>query len=157
MIGNKGNGQLGEVDSRHLHSYARRLIFTVFSLTIHSYLVAVLGVWAILFFFGDRWWFPRIRSLITMGTPHLGAPKALNQMCGTEGMLGIKPSDLVKLVSDERFPSLYQLVAVQQSALIVQTLPGGALPQTIDPFSDAIAHAVGMKDGPGRQRAAGGK
>jgi len=96
--------------------------------------------------FNDQWWFPRIRSLITMGTPHLGAPKALNQMCGTEGMLGVRPHDLVKLVSDSRFPSLYQLVAVEQSALVVETQPGGVLPQTVDPFSDAIAQTLEMEN-----------
>jgi pimeloyl-ACP methyl ester carboxylesterase len=94
--------------------------------------------------FSHEPWFGRISTLITLGTPHFGAPQALKKLLGDESQLGISGPDLVKLASDERFPSLYQLVSSPESALTVPQAPPGEVPQKMESFAAPIANALNL-------------
>lgn len=52
-----------------------------------------------------------IRSLVTMGTPHLGAPLALLGARGEEPRIFLKPEQVGRMARDRRYPSVYQLIS----------------------------------------------
>lgn len=58
----------------------------------------------------DRGWFSSVTDLITMGTPHLGAPLALRRAAGLEGSMALSPEQTAALSADPRYPSAYQLL-----------------------------------------------
>jgi pimeloyl-ACP methyl ester carboxylesterase len=97
--------------------------------------------------FNDRSWFSAISTLITLGTPHFGAPEALAELRGTTSKLGVSGPDLVKLASDCRYPSLYQLVSAPGTALTLGTTSRGKVPRPVDAFSPGIAQQLDLKDG----------
>ena len=55
-------------------------------------------------------WFPKVKSFISVGTPHLGAPLALARILGMDSSLGISGPDFREIASDRRYPSGYQLL-----------------------------------------------
>jgi len=55
-------------------------------------------------------WRAGVRLLVTMGTPHRGAPVALVHALGQQGMLGLAASDIRTLAANPSFPSTYQLI-----------------------------------------------
>lgn len=59
---------------------------------------------------GDVSWRSRCSLLITMGTPHRGAPLALVRAVGLESALGIRAQDVKAFAADRRYPSAYQLL-----------------------------------------------
>lgn len=58
----------------------------------------------------ERPWFNKVTDLITMATPHLGAPLALRRAAGLEGSLALSPQQTSALSADPRYPSGYQLL-----------------------------------------------
>jgi len=54
--------------------------------------------------------FQSIRRLLTLGTPHRGSPMALSAAMGREKRLFLSAEQVLRLVSDTRYPSLYQLL-----------------------------------------------
>ena len=52
----------------------------------------------------------KVSNLITMGTPHRGAPMALAAALGQEKRLFLNAAQVAKLANDPQFPSLYQLL-----------------------------------------------
>src|SRR5437764_5931485 len=61
--------------------------------------------------FSKRQGFQTVRELITLGTPHRGAPLALTAAVGQERRLFLSKDQVFQLASDSRYPSLYQLLA----------------------------------------------
>lgn len=57
-----------------------------------------------------RPWFGAITDLITLATPHAGAPLALQRAAGLDGSMGMSPSQTAALAADPRYPSGYQLL-----------------------------------------------
>lgn len=55
-------------------------------------------------------WFPKVKSFISVGTPHLGAPLALARILGMDSSLGISGPDFREIAADRRYPSGYQLL-----------------------------------------------
>lgn len=53
---------------------------------------------------------PRVRNLITLGTPHRGAPVALAHAAGLLGKLWLSADQAKRVVNDARYPSTYQLL-----------------------------------------------
>lgn len=51
-----------------------------------------------------------IKSLMTVGTPHLGAPIALTSAIGLEGRAFLSAEQLKIIANDTRYPALYQLL-----------------------------------------------
>jgi triacylglycerol esterase/lipase EstA (alpha/beta hydrolase family) len=60
--------------------------------------------------FTTRTGFSRVRNLVTLGTPHRGAPLALTAAVGLERRLFLNADQVLQLASDPRYPSLYQLL-----------------------------------------------
>ncbi len=54
--------------------------------------------------------FPCVRRLLTLGTPHRGSPLALSAALGLEKRLFLSAEQVHRLVSDPRYPALYQLM-----------------------------------------------
>ena len=55
-------------------------------------------------------WRASVRQLVTMGTPHRGAPIALVYALGQQGTLGLDAPDIRRLAATPGFPSTYQLI-----------------------------------------------
>jgi pimeloyl-ACP methyl ester carboxylesterase len=60
--------------------------------------------------FSERPGFVRVKQLITLGTPHRGAPKALSAVLGMEREAFLDGAQVKRLASDTRYPSAYQLL-----------------------------------------------
>ena len=60
--------------------------------------------------YADRVGLKAVRRLITLGTPHRGAPLALSAALGKEKRLFLNADQVLQLVSDPRYPALYQLL-----------------------------------------------
>src|SRR5262249_30490045 len=54
--------------------------------------------------------FSSVRRLLTLGTPHRGSPLALTTAMGMEKRLFLSKEQVHRLVSDKRYPALYQLL-----------------------------------------------
>lgn len=85
-----------------------------------------------------------IKRLITLGTPHRGAPKALMQLEGEESNLGLSGIDIKTLGNDPRFPALFELVGPEDSAFTLERGLRGELPNVISHFDDRIQNDLGM-------------
>jgi len=83
-------------------------------------------------------WFERVGMLVTLATPHLGAPLALARILGLDSAMGISGADFRRMASDRRYPSGYQLLPPADEAPcwdVAGTGPLGAL----DIFDPAVA------------------
>jgi pimeloyl-ACP methyl ester carboxylesterase len=60
--------------------------------------------------YNSRAGFANVEALITMGTPHRGAPMALAAVMGYEKRLFLNKEQVQAVANDENFPSLYQLL-----------------------------------------------
>ncbi len=96
--------------------------------------------------YNDREWFDADAALITLGTPHFGAPQALAELRGTTSIMGVSGPDVLKLANDRRFPSLYQLVSAPGSALTLQAAARGEIPRSVEAFSPGIVGKLGLED-----------
>ncbi len=94
--------------------------------------------------FSDKPWFDKIKNLITLGTPHSGAPKALLMLQGKEGMLGLSGADIKNLANDSRYPAVFQLVPPAKSGMTTTKGRGGSLPELTDPFRSEISNRFGF-------------
>ncbi|VVM84195.1 hypothetical protein PS647_02479 [Pseudomonas fluorescens] len=63
-------------------------------------------------------WFASITQLITLGTPHLGAPLALARIFGLDSTAGVSAEDVKRLANDPRYPSAYQLLPAPGEAAV---------------------------------------
>lgn len=60
--------------------------------------------------FSSRPAFAAVRQLITLGTPHRGAPLAFTAALGMEKRLFLSADQVKTLVNDDRYPAVYQLL-----------------------------------------------
>ncbi len=88
--------------------------------------------------FNERHWFGWIKQLITLGTPHKGAPEALRQVLGLEEKAKLSRKDIKKLTSDSRYTSAFQLTPDPQSALTLIRNERGQLPSAIETFAAEV-------------------
>jgi phospholipase A1 len=58
----------------------------------------------------DTSWRKQCSLLVTMGTPHRGAPLALVRALGAESAMGMRANDIKAFAADPRFPAAYQLL-----------------------------------------------
>ena len=89
--------------------------------------------------YASRPWFERTRRLITMATPHFGAPLALARLTGDEKVLGVAGGDIILLASDPRYPSSYELAGPANAAFALATTQRGQLPKALDRFDPDYA------------------
>lgn len=88
--------------------------------------------------FATQPWFPRIKMLATLGTPHLGAPLALARILGLDSAMGISGADFRRLAADRRYPSGYQLLPPKGEAPCWDVTGTGSLP-ALDIYDPAVA------------------
>ncbi|HXZ85495.1 MAG TPA: hypothetical protein VEI82_08405 [Myxococcota bacterium] len=90
-------------------------------------------------------WRASVRQLITMGTPHRGAPLALVYALGQSGVLGISAPDVRTLSANPRFPSTYQLIPAAD-AFGFWSRQGGPVPlQAVDVLERSVAQGLGLE------------
>ena len=89
-------------------------------------------------------WFPQLRRLITLGTPHKGAPLAMWRMTGHEKVLGVRPHDIARLGADPRFAAMYELAGPPGTAFVVDEPMRGNVPAAIDRFDGDLVAALNL-------------
>ena len=93
---------------------------------------------------GDTAWRNQVHLLVTMGTPHRGAPLALVRALGMEGTMGVSAADVRQLAADPRYPSAYQLIPPPEAFGFWNRHGGpGTLPE-VDIFDPATATTLNI-------------
>ncbi len=90
----------------------------------------------------NRAWFSAVKRLITLATPHFGAPVAMVRLLGREKVLGMPGKDVAKLTSDRRYPSLYELAGPPNATFTLNSPLPGEVPDAIDRFENPLVHAL---------------
>lgn len=72
-------------------------------------------------------WLGAVRALITLGTPHLGAPMALDAALNNKGVPSFDPAFGDFLINNRDFPSDYELFPPPQIAFVRNTATGADL------------------------------
>lgn len=85
--------------------------------------------------------FATVRRLITLGTPHRGSPLALSAAMGMEKRLFLSAEQVRKLASNNRFPSLYQLLPPTGEPFVWDEGKGSAY-QSVNIYDTKIAEAL---------------
>lgn len=88
-------------------------------------------------------WFPKVKALLTLATPHLGAPLALARVLGLDGALGISGADFREFAGDRRFPSGYQLLPAPGEAACWDAESSDLQP--LDIYAAGTASRLGLK------------
>lgn len=84
-----------------------------------------------------------VHHLITLGTPHRGSPIALSAARGEEKQLWLNPDQVLKIVSDTRYPSVYQLLPPKGEPF-AWNRDGLAQYDPIDIYDPAVAKGLGL-------------
>lgn len=84
-----------------------------------------------------------VRDLITLGTPHRGAPLALSAALGREKRLFLNAAQVRQLCSDPRFPSLYQLMPPRGEPFVWADGPQNAYGD-MDIYDAQVAQTLGL-------------
>lgn len=93
--------------------------------------------------FESRAGFEAVRRLITLGTPHRGAPLALSAAVGKEKRLFLSAEQVHQLANDPRYPSLYELLPATDEPFAWDGNFGKKL-APLDVFDTATATALGL-------------
>jgi hypothetical protein len=93
--------------------------------------------------FATKPWLAKVNTLMTLGTPHLGAPLALARILGLDSALGISAADFKTIAADRRYPSGYQLLPAPGESACWDIKAGGTL-KVLDIYTPAIATKLGM-------------
>ena len=93
--------------------------------------------------FSRRSGFATVRRLITLGTPHRGAPLALTAALGMEKRLFLSEDQVLQVASDPRYPALYQLLPPLGEPFAWDE-QGQAEYRDIDIYSGEVARALGL-------------
>jgi pimeloyl-ACP methyl ester carboxylesterase len=93
--------------------------------------------------FNARPGFAAVRNLITLGTPHRGAPLALTAAMGMEKRLFLSAEQVQELVNDPRYPALYQLMPSPQEPFAWDETPEKKF-SPVDVYDPAVAASLGL-------------
>jgi pimeloyl-ACP methyl ester carboxylesterase len=93
--------------------------------------------------FTGRPGYSAVRALITLGTPHRGAPLALTAARGMEKRLFLSKEQVHELVKDERYPAVYQLMPSPGEPFAWDETAGKEL-SPLDVYDAATAKALGL-------------
>ena len=93
--------------------------------------------------FNGRIGFAAVRRLITLGTPHRGAPIALTAPLGLEKRLFLSAEQVKDLVNDTRYPGLYELLPPRGEPFVWNSQSDMAFAQ-LDVYDNALATALGL-------------
>jgi pimeloyl-ACP methyl ester carboxylesterase len=90
--------------------------------------------------------FAKVASLITMGTPHRGAPMALAAALGQEKRLFLNKEQVAQVANHASFPSVYQLLPPRHEPFAWdRAMQGFSLPQDI--YDGEVAAELGLSTG----------
>ncbi len=88
-----------------------------------------------------------VRLLVTIGTPHRGAPAVLAPILGARGFGFMNGPQVRLLTADSRFPAAYDLLPPPGDPFLWQVRPG-ADPQRLDPHTQpAVARMLRLDPG----------
>jgi Lecithin:cholesterol acyltransferase len=93
--------------------------------------------------FDAKPWFGKIKSFMSLATPHLGAPLALARVLGLDSALGISAADFREIGADRRYPSGYQLLPAPREAACWDIKAGSTLGE-LDIYDAATATNLGL-------------
>jgi phospholipase A1 len=93
--------------------------------------------------FARRRGFKAVRRLITLGTPHRGAPLALTAALGLEKRLFLSQDQVLLIARDPRYPALYQLLPPPDEPFAWDEDPSASFMQ-LDIYGKALAGALGL-------------
>lgn len=93
--------------------------------------------------FSARPAFARVRRLITLGTPHRGAPLALAAALGMEKRLFLSAEQVHRLANDRRYPGLYHLFPPPGEPFAWDRHRSAAY-EHIDVYEPEVASALGL-------------
>jgi pimeloyl-ACP methyl ester carboxylesterase len=94
--------------------------------------------------FNGRPGFGKIKRLITLGTPHMGAALALPLVLGYEKRLFLNKQQVLEATSDVRYPAAYQLLPPDSEPFAWDGDAGGRLSNIYDPN---ISERLGLVGG----------
>ncbi|MCS4292214.1 pimeloyl-ACP methyl ester carboxylesterase [Comamonas sp. BIGb0152] len=87
--------------------------------------------------------FANIRRLITIGTPHRGAPIALHAALGQMKRLFLSAKQVKRLANDPQFPALYQLLPPPTEPFLWDSNLASRL-SPVDPYAPNISKKLGL-------------
>ncbi|TIP25742.1 MAG: hypothetical protein E5X67_23400 [Mesorhizobium sp.] len=93
--------------------------------------------------FDAKPWFGKIKTFMTLATPHLGAPLALARILGLDSAMGVSAADFREIAADRRYPSGYQLLPAPGEAACWDIKAGSTLGD-LDIYDPVIATSLGM-------------
>lgn len=93
--------------------------------------------------FDAKPWFGKIDSLLTLATPHLGAPLALARILGLDSAMGVSAADFRDIAGDRRYPSGYQLLPAPGEAACWDVRASSRLGE-LDIYDPAVASGLGL-------------
>jgi pimeloyl-ACP methyl ester carboxylesterase len=85
----------------------------------------------------------KVARLITLATPHRGAPLALTAALGLEKRLWLNARQVQTLANDDRFASVYQLLPPRDQPFVWRSSAEGQY-DPIDIYDDAVAGRLGL-------------
>jgi pimeloyl-ACP methyl ester carboxylesterase len=89
--------------------------------------------------------FSAVKTLITMGTPHRGAPMALAAALWMERRLFLNKHEVQQVASDTNFPSLYQMLPPRHEPFVWER-GDGLRSATHDLYDLAVATLLGLSE-----------
>lgn len=95
--------------------------------------------------FQQRPAFSRVRSLITLGTPHGGAPSALGAILGFERKVFLSAAQVARVAADRRFPAVYELLPPATRPCFWDASPGSRY-VPLDIYAPSIFHALKLSE-----------
>jgi hypothetical protein len=95
--------------------------------------------------FSDRPGFARVRRLLTLGTPHRGAPLALIRILGQEKVLWLSADQVRVAANDPRYPAVYQLLPPPAEVFAWNDAPAADL-AGLNPYDPEVRRALGLSD-----------
>lgn len=87
--------------------------------------------------------FANVRRLVTIGTPHRGAPLALCAALGQIKRLFLNSSQVKQIADQPEFPALYQLMPPASEPFLWNTDPGARL-DPANPYQVTTAEVLGL-------------
>ncbi|MGX9696678.1 lipase/acyltransferase domain-containing protein [Janthinobacterium lividum] len=87
--------------------------------------------------------FSQVRRLITIATPHRGAPLALCAAMGQIKRLFLNAQQVKQIADHDDFPALYQLMPPKSEPYLWNTDPEARL-EPANPYEDPVAEALGL-------------
>lgn len=95
--------------------------------------------------FTTRPGFAAVRRLITLGTPHRGAPIAMTAPLGFEKRLFLNAAQVKELVNDSRYPGLYELLPPRGEPFVWNSRPDNEF-DAVDIYDPATATTLGLNN-----------